>query len=126
MACLALFQKILRFRRRANHLYKLAPSRPAEGRFAIVTNVGGMRWTRQRWRANGVAGQVLWACERSSSTQTNGACCGRRSRVVLTPRRWRQVLWRCICPTGFEMYRQIREATVAKEPGRRGEHEASR
>ena len=42
-----------------------------EGRFAIVTSVGrGMRWTR--WRAG-----------RSASGR------GRRSRVVLTPRRWR-------------------------------------
>jgi hypothetical protein len=46
---------------------------PSEGRFAIVTNVGhGMRWTRRR-------------------ALTNGAIRGRRSRVVLTPRRWRQV-----------------------------------
>ena len=28
---------------------------------------------------------------RANSAQTNGACCGRQSRVVLTPRRWRQV-----------------------------------
>ena len=41
--------------------------------------------------------------------------CGRRSRVVLTPRRWRQV-----CE------RQLSQATVAKEPDRRGEHEGSR
>ena len=33
-----LFAKIFRFRRRANHLYKLAPSRLTEGRLAIVTN----------------------------------------------------------------------------------------
>ena len=46
---------------------------PSEGRFAIVTDVGrGMRWTRQRQKTNDVAR-------------------GRRSRVVLTPRRWRQV-----------------------------------
>src|SRR6202012_538206 len=45
----------------------------SEGRFAIVTNVGcGMRWTRQR-------------------RQTSDAGRGRRSRVVLTPRRWRQL-----------------------------------
>src|SRR5277367_3448595 len=37
---------------------------------------------------------------------------GRLSRVVLTPRRWRQV-------GGDDP-----QATVAKEPGRRGEHEA--
>src|SRR4029079_17715023 len=44
-----------------------------EGRFAIVTNVGcGMRWTRR--------------CARRARQ------CVRRSRVVLTPRRWCQVL----------------------------------
>jgi hypothetical protein len=44
-----------------------------EGRFAIVTNVGyGMRWTRM-------------------ALLTRALSCGRRSRVVLTPRRWRQV-----------------------------------
>jgi hypothetical protein len=44
-----------------------------KGRFAVVMNVGcGMRWTRQRQKTSDVA-------------------CGRRSRVVLTPRRWRQV-----------------------------------
>jgi hypothetical protein len=50
------------------------PSRPTcEGRFAIVTNVGGgMRWTR--------------------TTRLTSACvCGRRRRVVLMPRRWHQV-----------------------------------
>jgi hypothetical protein len=51
-------------------------SRPQEGRIAIVTDVGrGMRWTR--WRA-----------------QDERRQCGRRSRVVPTPRRWRQVLER--------------------------------
>jgi hypothetical protein len=35
------FAKIFRFtRRRANHLYKFAPSRPTQGRIAIVTNAG--------------------------------------------------------------------------------------
>jgi hypothetical protein len=50
-------------------------SRPThKGRFAIVTNVGqGMRWTR-------------------AAPKTRAPHCGRRSRVVLTPRRWRQVL----------------------------------
>jgi hypothetical protein len=40
---------------------------------------------------------------------------GRRSRVVLTPRRWRQV-----CGKKFSLM------TVARKPGRRGEHEGSR
>jgi len=45
-----------------------------EGRFAIVTDVGGgMRWTQ-------------------AALKTRARTCGRQSRVVLTPRRWRQVL----------------------------------
>jgi hypothetical protein len=44
-----------------------------EGRFAVVTDVGcGMRWTQ-------------------AAPLTKACACGRRSRVVLTPRRWRQV-----------------------------------
>jgi hypothetical protein len=44
-----------------------------EGRFAIVTDVGGgMRWTQ-------------------AALKTRARTCGRQSRVVLTPRRWRQV-----------------------------------
>ena len=70
---------------------ELSPSRPTEGRFAIVTDVGpGMRWTRQRFARDGVAGQV----ERlvSDRQRADERCCSvRRSRVVLTPRRWRQV-----------------------------------
>jgi hypothetical protein len=47
-------RKIFRFSCRANHLYKLAPSRLTEGRFAIVTDVErGMRWTRMAPLTNG-------------------------------------------------------------------------
>jgi len=51
---------------------------------------GGMRWTRQRFACNGIAGRV----ERLVSDIRHAderRCCVRRSRVVLTPRRWRQV-----------------------------------
>ena len=67
-------------------------SRPhSEGRFAIVTDVGnGMRWTQ-------------------AARLTSAPACGRRSRVVLTPRRWRQV-----------SRKSFREATVANKPGHRG------
>jgi hypothetical protein len=51
-------------------------------------------------------------------------CCGRRSRVVLTPRRWRQVRGGFIGPTGLT--KPNPRMTVAKEPGHRGEHEGSR
>jgi hypothetical protein len=60
----------------------------------------GMRWTRQRRRAPLARGRAARSV--------------RRSRVVLTPRRWRQVLW-IVC-----------KATVARKPGHRGEHEVSR
>jgi hypothetical protein len=38
--CPVPFAKIFRFTRRANHLYKFAPSHPTEGRIAIVTDAG--------------------------------------------------------------------------------------
>ena len=49
-----------------------------------------MRWTRQRFARDGIAARV----ERLVSDQQRAderCCCVRRSRVVLTPRRWRQV-----------------------------------
>jgi hypothetical protein len=52
-------------------------------------------------------------------------CCVRRSRVVLTPRRWRQVCGCSVGPTGLGQ-NLAPQATVAKEPGHRGEHEISR
>jgi hypothetical protein len=52
-------------------------------------------------------------------------CCVRRSRVVLTPRRWRQVCGCSVGPTGRGQ-NLAPQATVAKEPGHRGELEISR
>jgi hypothetical protein len=96
-----------------------------EGRFAIVTNVGhGMRWTRQRLARDGIAGQV----ERLVSDIRHAderCCCGRQNRVVLTPRRWRQVRGGFIGPTGRRQNLNP-QATVAKEPGHRGEYDISR
>jgi hypothetical protein len=51
----------------------------------------------------------------ATATQDERSYCGRRSRVVLTPRRWRQV-----------SRKQFREATVARKPGHRGEYAISR
>ena len=61
---------------------------------------GGMRWTQQASGARRRAGR--------------SACCVRQNRVVLTPRRWRQV--------GGDKP----PATVARKPGHRGEHDISR
>jgi hypothetical protein len=106
-------------------ILKLSPSRPTEGRFAIVTNVGsGMRWTRQRWARKVMAGRVDEACERSNGALTDGADCGRRSRVVLTPRRWRQGGGGASAQPGWDAPYPL--ATVANKPGHRGEHEGNR
>ncbi len=51
-------------------------------------------------------------------------CCGRRSRVVLTPRRWRQVRGVASARPGLDKTYPL--ATVANKPGHRGEHEISR
>src|SRR5258705_684321 len=95
-----------------------------EGRFAIVTDVGcGMRWTRQRFARNGIAGLV----ERLVSDHRHAderCCCGRQNRVVLTPRRWCQVRGVASAQPGLDKTYPL--TTVAKEPGRRGEHEVSR
>jgi hypothetical protein len=52
-------------------------------------------------------------------------CCVRRSRVVLTPRRWRQVGGCYVGPTGLR-HNVSPLMTVAKEPGHRGELEVNR
>src|ERR1700682_3953571 len=52
---------------------------------------GGMRWTRQRQARNVVAGRVGERPVSDRQRADERCCCVRRSRVVLTPRRWRQV-----------------------------------
>ena len=77
--------KIFRFTRRANHLYKFAPSRPTQRGVSRSSRTrDGVRWTRQRLACDGIAGLV----ERLVSGQQHAdeRCCSvRRSRVVLTP-----------------------------------------
>jgi hypothetical protein len=66
-----------------------ASSAPHEGRFAIVTK----RWAEDAVDATGAPDEC--------------ACRGRRSHVVLTPRRWRQI--------GGDTFR-IALVTVTKSP----------
>jgi hypothetical protein len=54
---------------------------------AVLPHTGAYRDRHGRGAGCGGRGSV----GRANSAQTNGACCGRQSRVVLTPRRWRQV-----------------------------------
>src|SRR5260370_37551733 len=70
-SCLALIEKIFRLTRRANHLYKSGRLARKRGGSRSSRTWGGMRWTRQLQRANGVAGRVLWIRERSTGAQTN-------------------------------------------------------
>jgi hypothetical protein len=83
-----------------SHL-ELRASHPTRGALAIVTNAGRdavdaaascARWGRRAGRKT---------CERFPCTRTRGDCCERRSRVVLTPRRWRQVRGWQVGPTGL-------------------------
>src|SRR5215210_5351157 len=67
-----LFGKIFWFSPAPNHFITLAVSSHQRGGSRSSRTRGGMRWTR-------------------IAPLTNGAERGRRSRVVLTPRRWRQV-----------------------------------
>src|SRR5450631_152225 len=77
-----------------------------------------MRWTRQRFAREAIAGRI----ERSLSDQQHAderRCCVRRSRVVLTPDagvKFAEV-WSALPGAGKPYSR----ATVAKEPGHRGE-----
>src|SRR3984893_4288911 len=82
-----------------------------------------MRWTRQRFARDGIAGLV----ERLVSDHRHAderCCCGRQNRVVLTPRRWRQVRGVASAQPGLDKTYPL--TTVAKEPGHRGEHDISR
>ena len=65
-------QKYFCFSEVANQVYIRSRPVPTEGRFAIVTECGA-------------------GCGGRGCADNEGAGSGRRSRVVLTPRRWRQV-----------------------------------
>src|SRR6202035_1693291 len=64
------FAKIFAFTRRANHLYKFAPSHPTRGALAIVTNAGrgAVDAAALSARRDRRAGRK--ACERSPSERT--------------------------------------------------------
>jgi hypothetical protein len=91
---------------------------PPEGRWPSSRTRGGMRWTRQRFARDGIAGQV----ERLVSDQQHAderCCCVRQNRVVLTPRRWRQVLRSCVGPTGLRQNISADDGgKTARSPGR--------
>src|SRR5450631_1274873 len=96
--------KIFRFTRRANHLYKFAPSHPTRGAcHGRRETRGGLRWTRQRYARDGIAGRVLRTPGAIAEHADERCFRVRQNRVVLTPRRWRQVLRSCVGPTGLRV-----------------------
>jgi hypothetical protein len=99
------------------------PSHPKRGGSRSSRTRGGMRWTRQCRAQTGLQGG--FSRERSTGARTYGAAAhlrrnsadgtrsgetfggdgrGRRSRVVLAPRCWCQVLRRCVHPTGARLH----------------------
>jgi hypothetical protein len=133
-------KNILLFRRPESGLL-IRPSHPTRG----VAHVTNARWDAMDATASGaqgIAGRIELR-ERSAGVRTNGAAnClrrnwpdgyevrrelwrdgrGRRNRVVLAPRCWRQVLWRCVRPTGLAMYRQSARRRWQKCKAHRGGH----
>jgi hypothetical protein len=83
-SCPAPFAKIFLFSPDPNHFYIPRRPTPLEGRIAIVTDAGGMQWTRQRLARTGIAGRVE-PRERTKGVRTTDAFRGRQSRVVLAP-----------------------------------------
>ncbi len=79
-----------------NHLYIPRRPVPQRGGSRSSRTRGGMRWTR-------------------AALLTRARACGRRSRVVLMPRRWHQI-----------GERQLSPMTGARKPGPRGERAISR
>src|SRR3979490_2184927 len=93
---------------------------PQEGRIMIVTDAGRgavdaaafcARWDcRAGWRK---------ACERFTKRADEGCCSVRRSRVVLTPRRWRQVRGVKSAQPGLDKNISVGDGgKTARSPGR--------
>src|ERR1700681_3209834 len=98
---------------------------PLQGRIAIVTDAGcgcGGRGSvrRETWVAGRVGERPV-----SDQQRADERCCSvRRSRVVLTPRRWRQVRGVKSAQPGLD--KTYPRTTVAKQPDHRGEYEGNR
>src|SRR3979490_484377 len=77
-----------------------------------------VRWTRQRFARDGIAGRV----ERLVSDLQRAderCCCVRRSRVVLTPRRWRQIRGGASAQPGLDKTSSVDDGgKQARSPGR--------
>ena len=107
-----------------NIFMSLAIPSHTEGRFAIVTDVGtGCGGRGSVLHATGSQGGSMRPVSDTKRADER-CCCVRRSRVVLTPRRWRQVRGVKSAQPGLD--KTYPRTTVTKKPGHRGELEISR
>jgi hypothetical protein len=119
-------QKYSHFPFYPTHLHIHCRLVPHEGRLAIVTDAGRDAVDAGSSGARTLSQGRPQACERSSGARTNDVARGRRSRVVLTPRRWRQGGGRRLLPNRAHERCFIPPAKVAIKPGHLGEHEGNR
>ncbi|MDB5610304.1 MAG: hypothetical protein JWP25_7204 [Bradyrhizobium sp.] len=126
LGCPVRFAKIFWFTVWPNHLHVHRRLAPLEGRIAIVTDAGRDAMDAAApGRVTDIAGRAAKARERSTARRRMALACGRRSRVVLTPRCRRQVSRRRSRPDRARTS-PIRETTVTRKPDHRGEHEGNR
>ncbi len=89
----------------------------------IVTDAGRGAVDAAAFCARWMAGRAS-ARERFTKRADERCCSVRRSRVVLTPRRWRQVRGVASAQPGLD--KTYPWTTVANKPDHRGEHEGNR
>ena len=90
----------------------------------IVTDAGRGAVDAAAFCARWIAGRVGERPVSGHKRADERCCCVRRSRVVLTPRRWRQVRGVKSADRGLD--KTYPQATVANKPGHRGELEGNR
>ena len=84
----------------------------------IVTDAGRDAVDAAAFARDGIAGRVGERPVRDQQRADEGCCSVRRSRVVLTPRRWRQVRGGKSAQPGLDTPYPL--ATVANKRGHRG------
>src|SRR5713101_4251816 len=105
-------------------LLELSPSHPTRGAYHDRHGRGaGCGGRGSVLRATGSQGGFFESVSDQQHADER-CCCGRRSRVVLTPRRWCQVRGVASAQPGLDKTYPL--TTVAKEPGHRGEREGNR
>ena len=90
---------------------ELFASRPTEGRIAIVTDAGWDAVDAAAFCARRDCRAGSYGPVSDQQHADERCCCGRQNRVVLTPRRWRQVLWKASRPD------RVRTSQISADDG---------